>query len=648
MQLNSAMPNLRSTLVSGHETSRPHARVTHHARAVTLILLSLLIAFGIPQASSATQPTDVASEHIAPDGEIQPPPTPINVRALIAQDGTLRVVETFDWDVSAVKPPFLRALPLFVPRTDAVWRKFEYSDFKVTSETADFTVSMLDDSHQLLASITQVEAAESLDSEAAASSVAQDSEAPEHTVHTVKFTYKVRGATSFLSPGNNDLDELFWAPLASGGTERNELTFSVTADGKPISLSCNVILDDRNLLGWASALDNAESDPLPDDVAASEASCSPNRNKGTVVASQLNRLSTVIVNATYPNGTVKSHSAVSVTEPDKSPAGEDVPSSDAQFDPTWSENIDFGLDQGMGLLMPIGAGVGSTALLVVLWFLFRSRPDYTFPGLAPGDVAGARERSLVIPEVEKTAKRKTLNGAIKAPQRIEAGTTTSDLETLPIELYGAITHLILSPQQILAMLVSLAQRGHLHISQISKDAEQKSTDKPLIFWRLTLLPSTDPLTPIEQTLIKDLFRDTTEAEAHTLHSAFAPQFLEILTLIGQASQSQGLTVEPVGHASVSSARRTQRTPVGRAFAEQIEALRCDYLSRPQAITVQDIPALIALGSPSVWHTATVDVPLPDTIEWLDTLPSSKPTDISELLIVLHSMLSSSGPSARGI
>lgn len=594
-----------------------------------------------PQTDLPTEPENVNAE----------PDWPIDVHARIGQDGLLQVTETFEWDTGQVEPPFLRALPLFVPRTDSMWRKFEYSDFLVRSDTAKFELSILDDSHQLLAAITQVTPDPTEDSSLPVPSEKLPNSQPAETKHKVVFTYQVRGATSVLAPTKEIQNELFWSPLASGGTERSTLNFRVTAESTATSLSCRVLLDDRNMLGWAKALDNAESDPLPEDVTTDNPLCVPDRKSGKVYAAQLNRLSTVIVNATYPVGTVHSDSSIPVEEPDKSPVDLDQAGTTTEFDPTWSENIDFGLDQGTGPILPIVAGLGAACLLVALWFLLRTRPDYTFPGISSGDVASIKAKEQQLHPVDRPGKRRPLDGTVKASKKIYPANPTKDLEALPIELFGALSTLVLSPPQILAMLVSLALRGFLHFEQVHTTSNNKGTGKAHTAWRITRLNpesgSESEISGTEKRLLDSIFVSNTQIEAHTLHSVFAPQFLEILALIGNDAQQRGLTIEPVGHAAMASARRTQRTPLGRAYAEQLEGLRAQLLNAPDTITDKVLPALIAMGNESQWESATSGVIAPDFSSWLTVPEENTPDTVSEVLTLLHSMLSTSESPAHG-
>jgi hypothetical protein len=101
-------------------------------RALSTILLAIF-AVGIMPPVWATASLD------------DEPEPRLRISAQARADGRTSVTEEFVWDTQASAGTFTRALPLFVPRTEASWRKFEYTNFVATSPDAQLTLTVADD-----------------------------------------------------------------------------------------------------------------------------------------------------------------------------------------------------------------------------------------------------------------------------------------------------------------------------------------------------------------------------------------------------------------------------------------------------------------------------------------------------------------------
>jgi hypothetical protein len=570
-------------------------------RALSTILLAIF-AVGIMPPVWATASLD------------DEPEPRLRISAQARADGRTSVTEEFVWDTQASAGTFTRALPLFVPRTEASWRKFEYTNFVATSPDAQLTLTVADDAHQLLATIGVPPADES---------TGEATSLPQYV--TVEFSYVVTGATSAGSPYGSDPNEFYWAPLASGGGEFNALTFALTAGNPATVLRCAVHRDDGSLLGWSS--DPGPDDTPEPDVDQPEATCRANPRSGVVRGSDLSVHSTVIVRGEFPQGTIHTDSSISVVEPDIDQDAENSGTSTDEFDPTWSENIDFGLDSGMGLALPAFALVAVGVIATLFAYFTRERPDLSFPNLGSTDAEAASAQAHELLRTDSsttsgsrgtTASKKAwlTAGATPVSKTLNVPATTAIPAGLPIAFVGPILSLEVNWLDLSAVLSSLAQRDHVRIilhSSNEKEPPQRGTDS-WTFERLNSDSESD-LTSVETALLDDIFGKATTLEAHSLHSACAPKLLEVLSLIGQEIHAQGLTLSPVDHATARKARRVQRTPVGRAYAEQVaglkrsfEQLEEDGLSAFAGEPTPDVflrylPYAIAVGQAHEWGRA---------------------------------------------
>lgn len=538
-----------------------------------------------------------------PESEEGPAPEkfPIEVEARISDDGLVHVKESFTWSEPTPQGSFVRALPLFMPRTESTWRRFEYFQFSAQSDGQPLKLVVKDDASQLLATLTQHVDADP-----------KKSESPQETATplSVTLSYVVRGATTVRSPSNPETAEFFWSPLASGGTERTDLDFTISAEQQALSIECSVIVDDSSMLGWADILDAEESQEENADEPLG--SCKERASNGTVSATNLGRLSTVIVRAHYPKFTFAYDSAIQVDEPTaKDPSDSAEPTPEDTFDPTWAENIDLNMDQGSGIVTQVIAGVSLGAVIAAMWLLWRRKPDYTYPGLAPGDVAEAEKMQT---HNRAMYPRAPLAGTKKVSKQLHGVEPTQALQELSRNQYGSLYSLELNFQQVLVTLIDLADRGHLTITRNAPD-QQHGHSTPAL-WVLEQTGGADPLNASEASLINDLFATGNRIEVQSLHSSFAPDLLEALTLIGEESKSEQLTTRPVKLAAIKTAKKIQRTPLGRAYAEQLAGLRDLFSEQSTGDSPQRFVGLLsaafALGCENDWvrHMATPSFEVP--------------------------------------
>ncbi len=547
------------------------------------------------------------------------PESRLRVSAQAWTNGYTSVTEKFTWDTHANASTFTRALPLFVPRTQSSWRKFEYTNFIVTSPDTDLTLTVTDDAHQLLATIGVPSVDES---------AGETAPLPQHIA--VEFSYVVTGATSAGPPHGLEPNEFYWAPLASGGGEFNALTFSLAAGNPATVLRCAVHLDDGSLLGWSSEPDpdeTTESDPdLP------EATCRANPENGVVRGADLSEFSTVIVRGEFPRGTIHTDSSVSVVEPDIDEDTHGNGTSTDEFDPTWSENIDFGLDSGIGFALPLLALAALGVVATLFAYFTRERPDLSFPAIDSRDAEAATTRAQGLPQQKNSSRPEQRStppnkkawltaGAIPVPKTLTTDATIATPTGLPVAFVGPILNLEVNWLDLSAVLSDLAQRGHVHFTfHPSIEASPRGTDS----WTFDRLDGeTDSaLTSVETALLNDIFGGATTFETHSLHSACAPKLLEVLSLIGQEIYAQGLTLSPVDHATAHKARRVQRTPIGRAYAEQVAGLRnsferlkddglAAFANDPTSeLFVRYLPYAIAVGQAQEWGRAFDQAEIP--------------------------------------
>lgn len=636
-----------------------HRAASHYAQTIPVsfmralaLLCALAIILTIALSSTPARAEDPSQEALEN--------WPLSVNAVVTPQGQLEVTESFNWDLDNVKAPFVRALPLFVPRLEQSWRKYEYTNFTATSSTDDLELTVTDDAHQLLVRMD-------LSAEEKAARTADKDFEP--STLDIEFSYVVHGALSVQSPTDASSNELFWAPLASGGTARTDLDFLVTAPQDMQHAQCSVLLDDGSLLGWSDALDREpelenelEGAPIP--------LCTTHTEESRVSARNLNRYSTVIVRANYPLGTLTEDSAISVDEPEQ--PGEDLPGTAAdEFDPTWSENIDFGLDQGVGWLGPLLAALAAIALGLGFAFFMRRKPDLRYSATSHGDSQAAVE----LHEQVARAEPNTVNAiAVSKVKKDLTGPARTDIpHDLPSGLTGGLWALELSWNDIWAIIADLASRGHLTVSvnhstyvdenlvlltRVGKPGADRPASTEILLWTLTRTLKSEALNKYEQALVDALFDTETEVQVESLHSAFAPQLLEVLAHVGQELKDRDFVIAPVDNAVSRRARRMQRTPLGRAYAEHLDGIAVqlgrvdqDFAEFHEAASTglfeKYLPLAIALGKATQWAASFdsngIEFALP---QWFVVSPKSSsstdavdtPTSYSELIGLWRNLL----------
>lgn len=547
-----------------------HARPTRITALTFLImaLTTLALTLSIPPSAGHATTVSAAEDDL-----------PSETRHTIAMDvrlteqGQVTVREEHTWEFASTPPRTLgRALERFTPYTNDEWRRLEYTNFHTESDSVDLTHSVLDDGNTLHVTITPV-----------------DASLP-HTL-TLTLSYTVEGTLTFARTGDYPGDhEFFWPVLT---TDRYTPHVSVTVHGPlaPTTAHCDFVPPD-NWEELATTDDTTTADPVM--------CTSLGHNTPTLTLSNAVESTTMAVAVTWPPGTY-TRLGVNDIDVDPTPTNDDTEA--PEFDPTWTENIDQQIPGSSPWPMILIVTAIAGGLIVTLIAATRRRPDQRCAQAPAGDVTWVADHP-------------------GAPI-----TTTYDLPTGPrratpppgitVAVAGALMSKELRARDVTGMLLTLAHRGHIHMSKSSPG------------WTLTRLSPNDPVTTAEQALLDAFFAHTDTVHLTSIAEQLAPQFLEVLRAIGQDTADLGVLRQDLDHEALAKAHRKQRTPHGRAYAEALAGFG-DYLRDPQPPTsltgagfYEFLPWAVVLGAVPAWAEAhdTAGVPFTDP-EWFTTNSST--------------------------
>jgi len=565
------------------------------AIALAACLLAVLVAL------SAT-----ASFAAPPQTNQDDPANELKIDVTLNKDGLVHVAETITFPRELIGSRSLqRQLLTFLPYSNTQWRKFEYSNFDVHSESAQLTFQVLDETKNIAVRIMPDPNAAASDSASPGVSSQSTSpapepndaggqdDAPERIEATV--SYDIEGSLAALNTPGNIHDEFFWGALAPTGHIFNTVTLTIHAPRTPDTPTCELLTPgslDLSALEDLSSQANDDSPETEQPTASCKVTERDSATTTTVVrGDNMTTYRGMSVRVNYPAGTFDSSSAIIISdpEPDGSESTDEVDPG-LEDDPTLTDSIDHSIAGTNKYTLPIIAGVIAIALAGLAVLLGRKRADRTFSTLAVGDVDDARARTATALThartgtiTKKLGVTPALHGTVTIPKRFTSDVRWEPPQDLDVAEAGAILTLELRWQEATATIFDLAARGYFTVTS-TRAAEpahprERDHDTGPLNWRLDRAPSADAingastqtLTAYERRLIELLFAGELSASFATLHSHFAPQVLEALSELGHRISELGLVRGSLDHAANGRAHRKQRTPLGRAYAEQVHA-----------------------------------------------------------------------------
>ncbi len=565
---------------------------------------------------SAPFDSAVVTSHLAAEAEPTvegESPQVLEIQARLADEGRVEVTETFTWNPTKNPTHITRTLPLFVQYSAQSWRQFEYTNFRVESDNVDLTMKVKDDSHKLAVDISPAQ--DSTFSIGLPELGTKDSDEAE-SLTTVTLSYTVGGALASFSGPQAQNNEFFWAPLVSGGYAFDQVEFTLHSSRSANKVSCELLTENDPLL----SVEESDSPTPAEESAQESAVCEPQLGATPQVqASNMTLASGLALRYEFPSGTFDTSSAIYVSQPQlETGSNEGEGQHGEDFDPTWSENIDFGLEAGGNLLLPVTAGAVALVFGTLLWALTRKRPDWRFAHLANGEITGAQAATAALVAAAGSSKRAALRKAsrknptgvektVKVAKHLPAHSEPTPPTDLSVGEIGALWSCELRWVDAMSTLVSLAIRGKLSLRYSANIHE----------WVLTPSHSSQSgeLGNYEAALLGSIFPDNQSVYLSTIHSRFAPQVLEALSVLGQELRTRNLVTSHLDHEASRKANRQQRTPLGRAYAEHIAgfrshlALACESNLELQgepidlALFEKYLPVAMSLGLEREWARA---------------------------------------------
>lgn len=265
---------------------------------------------------------------------------------------------------------------------------------------------------------------------------------------------------------------------------------SVTVHGPlaPTTAHCDFVPPD-NWEELATTDDTTTADPVR--------CTSLGHNTPTLTLSNAVESTTMAVAVTWPPGTY-TRLGVNDIDVDPTPTNDDTEA--PEFDPTWTENIDQQIPGSSPWPMILIVTAIAGGLIVTLIAATRRRPDQRCAQAPAGDVTWVADHP-------------------GAPI-----TTTYDLPTGPrratpppgitVAVAGALMSKELRARDVTGMLLTLAHRGHIHMSKSSPG------------WTLTRLSPNDPVTTAEQALLDAFFAHTDTVHLTSIAEQLAPNSLK--------------------------------------------------------------------------------------------------------------------------
>ncbi len=486
------------------------------------------------------------------------PATIAAVNVEIGKDGRVTVTEKLTWPRKSVDSGFVtRDLLTLLPYSSEQWRKFSYSNFRLESADRDFVFDVLDDTKNI---IVRMQPSPEQESTTPTHSDATETKevSPEDDVIHATLTYDVEGTLATLVGTESSRNEFFWSPLSPTRHPYTSLTLSLNAARTAQSTNCTILtpasIDLNSLDPQSTNTDDAEekdADNPPPSCAVKKSGSSL-----TVKTKNLTAGFGLATRFEFPSGTFESSSAISVYDPDPD-SSETMNPEDQEFDPTWTDAIDQELEESSQHIGLIFAGVLALVLTTFIVYHSRRKADLTFDGLERADV----DTALSLTHDDPAPKPIKIAKDAVAPLRFIPPATLSIGET------GALWALELRWNEATAILIDLASQGFIAVSE---NPTVRDSDESSPRWSITRITGVgDPAQSYQRILMDRVFGEDENVSVHSLHSRYAPQFLEVLSEVGQAVSAKSLVVQQLDHEVARRAHRKQRTPLGRAYAEQI-------------------------------------------------------------------------------
>lgn len=538
--------------------------VFHHFRLAVILVLTTLVFGAVP-----------ASAQSDPDQALESKSAVITVD--LSASGQVHVTEQHTWTLSSQKTPtVVRQLPLFSSHGDEQLKKFEYSDFSVTSQTDDFEFRILDSGSELEVQMSRILPTDSEN---------QASEENDEflTLETV-LKYSVQGIIYALpgTPEQPGTHEFSWTVFDQPQMDYDNVEVRVAGPTAALGQTCDLV---------SPAPQETEPQPAPQCVLTSEESSSD----VDFEASSIPVLSTLSVRVSYPFATFTRTTPLTIDW--QEPLGEADQDDGPQvpFDPTWTENLEPQMGKSGTKLLPIAVVAVVVIGSVLTLSLTRRRSDYRFIDSAPG----------VIPSSPET------HSLERAALRVTAARTTTVPHRVSVAEAGAVAFAELRAREVSTTLIDLAVRGHLHLTELD------AAGAPV--WLMTKVqnpPAQAPLLGHEEILLSALFAQGDEVEITSMHANFAPASLDVLRTLGQEVANKTLFRQLLEHEATNHGHRKQRSGLGRAILEQLTGFT-EFLSEPtdtelDALTAESsldqvfsgyLPYAITLGCSSEWARA---------------------------------------------
>lgn len=514
--------------------------VFHQFRLAVILALTTLV-FGAVPASAQTDTDQVLESKSAV------------IAVELSPSGQVRVTEQHTWILSSQKTPtVVRQLPLFSSHGDEQIKKFEYSDFSVTSDTDHFDTRILDSGSELEVQMTRVPP---IDSE----NQAGEEDGDFLTLQAV-LEYSVQGIIYALpgSPEEPGTHEFSWTVFDQPKMNYDNIEIRVAGPTRALTAACDLVAADSD-------------EPQPEPAAQCVLLTEESNNDVEFEATSIPLLSTLSVQASYPFGTFARTTPLTIDWQEPLGEGDQDDGPPVPFDPTWTENLDPQMGKTGTKFLPI-AGVAALVIGSAVTFgLTRRRSDYRFIDSAPGAIPSSPEtHSLERATLSVTAAR----------------TTTIPLQVSVAEA-GAVAFAELRAREVSATLIDLAARGHLTLTTLDAGGAP--------VWLMTKVqapPDQTSLLGHEEILLSALFAQGDQVEITSMHANFAPASLDVLRTLGQEVANKALFRQLLEHEATNHGHRKQRSGLGRALLEQLTGFT-DFLTHP---TDSELEALVAQSS----------------------------------------------------
>lgn len=468
----------------------------------------------------------------------------------LASSGVVTVTEHHTWVVEPTSSQnVVRHLPLFAPYSGEMMKKFDYTNFEVSSPESNYDLKVLDNGSEL-----EVRMTKSIDADNKAPALVPGNQ--ELATIEVELSYNIKGvlSTTRIPSGDVVANEFFWSILTNSTVEYSAVAFTINAPAPA--------LENRCLL---------EPPPVPEGILTLAPTCVEQSTGRTLtyLATPVPNGTLLDARVTFPAGTFNRTAPLTVDWTDAQQE-QDAGDSDTQvpFDPTWTENLDEGLAKSSNQLLPLLVALLIAAMIAAAIIFTRRRSDYRFVATDPG---------LIPPGASS-------HPVERAPQTLTAVRSHTPPADLSVAEAGAVLTAGLRGKDVTATLIDLAVRRALSITELP------AAQGP-VTWRITKNSRVADLLllPHEQALLDALFAHGDEIETVSMHASFALGALDVLRTLGQEIANRELFKQLLEHESIGRQHRKQRTASGRAYLEQVSGFS-DFLADPKPEELEQLVA----------------------------------------------------------